>query len=146
MAEGQGVDRAQQDAGQEQAAAEPSPENVLSGLQVQEKNLRELRRTLFTRLFQLQVSFSVIIFSRAQDGGGGWRGSLSSGGHPSWVARFYSLIVGALSLVFPWHAHAQAEEAVLRAKLPEELQQQYPPGVEALTGEEGTGTRTAASK
>lgn len=71
MAEGQGVDRAQQDAGQEQAAAEPSPENVLSGLQVQEKNLRELRRTLFTRLFQLQVSFSVVFFQGRKTGAGG---------------------------------------------------------------------------
>jgi hypothetical protein len=34
---------------------DPSHENVLSGLQVQEKNLRELRRYLFSRLFQLQV-------------------------------------------------------------------------------------------
>ena len=36
-------------------AADPTPENVLAGLEVQEKSLRELRRYLFTRLFQLQV-------------------------------------------------------------------------------------------
>jgi hypothetical protein len=36
-------------------AADPTPENVLAGLEVQEKSLRELRRYLFQRLFQLQV-------------------------------------------------------------------------------------------
>ena len=36
-------------------AVDPTPENVLAGLEVQEKSLRELRRFLFTRLFQLQV-------------------------------------------------------------------------------------------
>jgi hypothetical protein len=34
---------------------DPSPGNVQAGLQVQEKSLRELRRYLFSRLFQLQV-------------------------------------------------------------------------------------------
>jgi tRNA-splicing endonuclease subunit Sen2 len=37
------------------ASTDPTPENVLAGLEVQEKSLRELRRYLFTRLFQLQV-------------------------------------------------------------------------------------------
>ena len=55
----QGVDDA---AAQQQLAPslsepiEPTPENVLAGLEVQEKSLRELRKYLFTRLFQLQVS------------------------------------------------------------------------------------------
>ena len=39
-------------------ASDPTPENVLAGLEVQEKSLRELRRYLFTRLFQLQVRAS----------------------------------------------------------------------------------------
>ena len=39
----------------DQPVEDPPPENVLSGLQLQEKNLRELRRYLFSRLFQLQV-------------------------------------------------------------------------------------------
>ena len=75
---------------------------------------------------------------------------------------FCSLVVGAVSncntlcitltslpspLLFTHftHTHVQAEEAVLRAKLPEEVQRQYPPGVEGLTGEEGQ-EGTAASK
>ena len=52
MAGGIGTTSTQQD---DQPAEDPPPENVLSGLQLQEKNLRELRRYLFSRLFQLQV-------------------------------------------------------------------------------------------
>jgi hypothetical protein len=34
---------------------QPTPENILSGLQVQEKSQRELRRYLFQQLWRLQV-------------------------------------------------------------------------------------------
>lgn len=44
------------------ASSDPTPENVLAGLEVQEKSLRELRRYLFTRLFQLQVSSGSALF------------------------------------------------------------------------------------
>ena len=39
---------------------DPAPENVLAGLEVQEKSLVELRRYLFTRLFQLQAEESIL--------------------------------------------------------------------------------------
>lgn len=42
------------------ASTDPTPENVLAGLEVQEKSLRELRRYLFTRLFQLQAEEAVL--------------------------------------------------------------------------------------
>lgn len=58
MSRGEGPaqqEQQQQDTEQHQQQEDPSPENVLAGLQVQEKNLRELRKYLFSRLFQLQV-------------------------------------------------------------------------------------------
>ena len=90
-------------------ASDPTPENVLAGLEVQEKSLRELRRYLFTRLFQLQVRASR---SRA-------------------LALPRRAVSVALtpppppSLERPVDA-PQAEEAVLRDKLPEHRRPRSP--------------------
>jgi hypothetical protein len=91
-------------------AADPTPENVLAGLVVQEKSLRELRRYLFTRLFQLQVR-------------------LAPARSPS-PRRAVSVALTPPptpppSLERPVDA-PQAEEAVLRDKLPEHRRPRSP--------------------
>lgn len=91
-------------------ASDPTPENVLAGLEVQEKSLRELRRYLFTRLFQLQVRASR---SRAL--------ALP----PPRRLRRADPPPPPPSLERPVDA-PQAEEAVLRDKLPEHRRPRSP--------------------